>query len=182
MASPSLRAALVRLAILAAGLFLLAAASILHALGQVSTAVTLFAQYAGVVGIVWGLNIFFFRRLPLSGFLLLVFSGAVYGVLFLLGFFLKDVVGPFVIDTTGRFIGLVHVADLVFYGIALMTVGGAAGCAFSRNIIYSAWSLLFAFMGVAALYIFLGADFPAVAQVLTYVGGILVLILFAILL
>jgi NAD(P)H-quinone oxidoreductase subunit 6 len=64
----------------------------------------------------------------------------------------------------------------------LMTVGGAAGTAFSRNIIYSAWSLLFAFMGVAGLYVFLGADFPAVAQVLIYVGGVLVLILFAIML
>src|SRR5438093_1551828 len=50
------------------------------------------------------------------------------------------------------------------------------------SIIYSAWSLLFAFLGVAGLYIFLGADFPAVAQVLIYVGGILVLILFAIML
>jgi NADH-quinone oxidoreductase subunit J len=64
----------------------------------------------------------------------------------------------------------------------MMTILGAAGCAFSRNIIYSAWSLLFAFMGVAGLYVFLGADFPAVAQVLIYVGGILVLILFAIML
>ena len=63
-----------------------------------------------------------------------------------------------------------------------MTIAGAAGCAFSRNIIYSAWSLLFAFMGVAGLYVFLGADYPAMAQVLIYVGGILVLILFAIML
>ena len=37
-------------------------------------------------------------------------------------------------------------------------------------------------MGVAGIYVFLGADFPAVAQVLIYVGGILVLILFAIML
>src|SRR5690349_24495168 len=63
-----------------------------------------------------------------------------------------------------------------------MTCGGAAGCAFSRNIIYSAWSLLFALVGVAGLYVSLGADFPAVAQVLIYVGGVLVLILFAIML
>src|SRR3989441_7025785 len=42
--------------------------------------------------------------------------------------------------------------------------------------------MLFAFLGVAGLYVFLGADFPAVAQVLIYVGGILVLILFAIML
>jgi NADH-quinone oxidoreductase subunit J len=54
--------------------------------------------------------------------------------------------------------------------------------AFSRNIIYSAFSLLGTFMGVAGLYIFLGADFVAAVQLLIYVGGILVLILFAVML
>ena len=38
--------------------------------------------------------------------------------------------------------------------------------AFSRNIIYSAFSLLGTFMGVAGIYIFLGADFVAAVQVL----------------
>jgi NAD(P)H-quinone oxidoreductase subunit 6 len=42
--------------------------------------------------------------------------------------------------------------------------------------------LLGTFMGVAGLYIFLGADFVAAVQVLIYVGGILVLILFAVML
>jgi len=54
--------------------------------------------------------------------------------------------------------------------------------AFSRNIIYSAFSLLGTFAGVAGLYIFLGADFVAGVQLLIYVGGILVLILFAVML
>jgi NADH-quinone oxidoreductase subunit J len=181
--SSNLRAWLVRLAVLAAGLLVLAGAGLMHALGQLSTGMTVFAQYAGVVGIVWGLNGFFFRRLPLRIWppTLPIFSAAIFGVLFLLGFFIKEVVGPFAIDS-GRFIGLVHLVDLIFYAFAVMTIGGAAGCAFSQNIIYSAWSLLFAFLGVAGLYIFLGADFPAVAQVLIYVGGILVLILFAIML
>jgi NAD(P)H-quinone oxidoreductase subunit 6 len=70
----------------------------------------------------------------------------------------------------------------VFYLIALITVGSAAMVAFSRNIIYSAFSLLGTFMGVAGIYIFLGADFVAAVQVLIYVGGILVLILFAVML
>ena len=38
------------------------------------------------------------------------------------------------------------------------------------------------FMGVAGIYVFLGADFVAAVQVLIYVGGILVLILFAVML
>jgi NADH-quinone oxidoreductase subunit J len=75
-----------------------------------------------------------------------------------------------------------NVATAVFYLIALITVVSAGMVAFSRNIIYSAFSLLGTFMGVAGLYVFLGADFVAAAQVLIYVGGILVLILFAVML
>jgi len=183
VASSNLRAWLVRLAVLVAGLLVLAGASLLHAFGKLPTAPTIAAQYFGVVGVVWGLNGFIFRNLPLSGwFSLPVFSAAVFGALFLVGYFFQSVAGPFLIDSGGRFIGLVRLVDLIFYAFAAMTILGAAGCAFSRNIIYSAWSLLFAFMGVAGLYVFLGADFPAVAQVLIYVGGILVLILFAIML
>src|SRR5437870_13792752 len=75
-----------------------------------------------------------------------------------------------------------NVSTAVFYLIAIITVGSAVMVAFSRNIIYSAFSLLGTFMGVAGIYIFLGADFVAAVQVLIYVGGILVLILFAVML
>ena len=75
-----------------------------------------------------------------------------------------------------------EISTAVFYLIALITVGSAAVVAFSRNIIYSAFSLLGTFAGVAGLYIFLGADFVAGVQLLIYVGGILVLILFAVML
>lgn len=74
------------------------------------------------------------------------------------------------------------VSTAVFYLIALLTVGSAGMVALSRNIIYSAFSLLGTFMGAAGLYVFLGADFVAAVQVLIYVGGILVLILFAVML
>ena len=73
-------------------------------------------------------------------------------------------------------------ATVVFYLVAAITVGSAAIVAFSRNIIYSAFSLLGTFAGVAGIYVFLGADFVAGVQVLIYVGGILVLILFAVML
>ena len=72
--------------------------------------------------------------------------------------------------------------DLLFYAIAAVTVISAAGVAFSPNIVYSAFSLMGTFMGVAGLYVFLAADFVAVVQVLIYVGGILVLTLFAVML
>jgi NADH-quinone oxidoreductase subunit J len=72
--------------------------------------------------------------------------------------------------------------DIIFYFFAVVTVVSAGIVVFSRNIIYSAFSLLFTFFGVAGLYILLNADFIAVAQLLIYVGGILVLLLFGVML
>jgi NAD(P)H-quinone oxidoreductase subunit 6 len=71
---------------------------------------------------------------------------------------------------------------LIFYLVAALTVGSALIVALSRNIVYSAFSLLGTFMGVAGLYALLAADFVAVIQILVYVGGILVLIIFAVML
>ena len=65
----------------------------------------------------------------------------------------------------------------VFYLLAAVTVVGAGGVAFSKNIIYSALSLMVSFLGVAGLYVVLNADFVAGVQVLIYVGGVLVLTL-----
>ena len=75
-----------------------------------------------------------------------------------------------------------ELATAIFYLVAAVTIGSAAMVAFSRNIIYSAFSLLGTFAGVAGIYVFLGADFVAGVQVLIYVGGILVLVLFAVML
>ncbi len=69
---------------------------------------------------------------------------------------------------------------VIFYLFAAITVCSAAFVVFTRNVIYSAFSLLFTFFGVAALYVFLSADFIAVTQVVVYVGGILVLLLFGV--
>ncbi|HSQ75876.1 MAG TPA: NADH-quinone oxidoreductase subunit J, partial [Bacteroidota bacterium] len=72
--------------------------------------------------------------------------------------------------------------DIVFYIFAAITVLSAFVVVFSRNLMYAACSLLFTFFGVAGLYILLHADFLAVTQILIYVGGILVLLLFGIML
>lgn len=74
------------------------------------------------------------------------------------------------------------VADLLFYGVAFVTVATAAYAVFSRNIVRSVFSLLGTFFGVAVLYGMLAADFVAVVQLMVYVGGILVLLLFAVML
>jgi len=70
----------------------------------------------------------------------------------------------------------------LFYLIAGVTVLGALGVALSTNVVYSAMALMAALLGASGLYVFLAADFVAVVQILVYVGGILVLTLFAIML
>lgn len=71
---------------------------------------------------------------------------------------------------------------LVFYFLAFVTVASAAIVAFSSNVVYSAFALMGTLLGAAGLYVLLAADFVAVVQVLVYVGGILVLTLFAVML
>jgi NADH-quinone oxidoreductase subunit J len=73
-------------------------------------------------------------------------------------------------------------SDVVFWILAVVTVGSAAVVVLSRTLIYSAFALLFTFFGVAGLYVLLGADFLAATQLLIYVGGILVLLLFGVML
>jgi len=78
--------------------------------------------------------------------------------------------------------GAMGLPDLLFYLIAAVTVAGAAGVALSRNILYSCLGLLAALLGAGALYVLLSADFVAVTQLLIYIGGVLVLVLFAVML
>jgi NAD(P)H-quinone oxidoreductase subunit 6 len=70
----------------------------------------------------------------------------------------------------------------LFFLLATIAILSAALVVFSPNIIHSGFALLGAFGGVAGLYIFLSADFVAVVQILVYIGGILVLILFSVML
>ena len=68
----------------------------------------------------------------------------------------------------------------IFYGFALMTIASALVVVTVRNIVHAAFSLMVTLFGVAGLYVFLQADFLAATQVIVYVGGILVLILFGV--
>jgi NADH-quinone oxidoreductase subunit J len=74
------------------------------------------------------------------------------------------------------------VAQIIFYFFSALTIVSAAIVVFARNLIRSAFALLFTFFGVAALYVFAGADFLAAVQMVIYVGGILVLLLFGVML
>jgi NADH-quinone oxidoreductase subunit J len=74
------------------------------------------------------------------------------------------------------------IADIIFYFFAALTVVSAGLILFTKNVLYAGFALLCTFLGVAALYVYAGADFLAVTQIMIYIGGILVLILFGIML
>ena len=75
-----------------------------------------------------------------------------------------------------------ELTTILFYLFSIVTLGAAAIMVFSKNIVHSAFALMFSLMGVAALYVLLYADFLAATQLLVYVGGILILILFGLML
>jgi NAD(P)H-quinone oxidoreductase subunit 6 len=70
----------------------------------------------------------------------------------------------------------------IFVFLALAALVGAAAVALSRNIFWSAMGLLSSLVGVGGMYVLLSADFVAITQLLVYIGGVLVLIIFAVML
>ena len=73
--------------------------------------------------------------------------------------------------------------DNVAFGlIVALTVGSAFVVVLSQQLLYSAIALLFTLFGIAGLYIFMWADFMAGVQIIVYIGGILVLLIFGIML
>jgi NAD(P)H-quinone oxidoreductase subunit 6 len=118
---------------------------------------------------------------PTAGNLVLWFLAALVVVVFV-GYMTTEVIRPVALETPVPASGPIGTAEVLFYLIAALTVAGAAGVALSRNILYSALGLLMALLGAGSLYVFLSADFVAVTQLLVYIGGVLVLVLFAVML
>ena len=73
-------------------------------------------------------------------------------------------------------------AEILFWFIAVLTIISAAMVVSNNQLLYSAIFLLFTLFGVGGLYIYLWADFIAGVQLLVYIGGINVLIIFGIML
>lgn len=73
-------------------------------------------------------------------------------------------------------------SDWPFYFFALLALTGASGVLFLKNVMHSAFSLMFCLISLAGLYIYAGAEFLGVTQLLVYVGGIVVLLIFGIML
>jgi NADH-quinone oxidoreductase subunit J len=72
--------------------------------------------------------------------------------------------------------------DVVFWLFCVITIAGGLYVLFSNHLLYAAYGLLVCFLGVAGIFVFAHADFVSAAQIMIYVGGILVLLIFGIML
>ncbi len=72
--------------------------------------------------------------------------------------------------------------QFAFYGFSALTLLGALAVLLTRNVMYAAFFLLLTLLGVAGLFVLASADFLAVAQIMIYVGGVLVLVIFGVML
>jgi NADH:ubiquinone oxidoreductase subunit 6 (subunit J) len=71
---------------------------------------------------------------------------------------------------------------MLFYIFAILAIVSGAYMVLTRNLLYAGFSLLIVLLSIAGIYVLLFADFIAVTQLMVYVGGVLVLILFGIML
>ncbi len=71
---------------------------------------------------------------------------------------------------------------ILFWLFAAMSVAGGLMAVLLPRIVHAVFSLLLCFLGVTGIYALAGADFLAITQLVVYVGGILVLLAFGILL
>lgn len=72
--------------------------------------------------------------------------------------------------------------EVTFWFAAVIAIGSAAMVLLTRGIVHMAFWLLLSLAGFAGLYLHLGADFLGFVQVVVYIGGILVLFLFGVML
>ncbi|MEQ8531205.1 MAG: NADH-quinone oxidoreductase subunit J, partial [Imperialibacter sp.] len=73
-------------------------------------------------------------------------------------------------------IGIIH------YIFAALVVLSVLGILVTRNLLYAAFLLVLTFLGVAGLFVLVQADFVAVTQLMIYIGGVLILLVFGIML
>lgn len=72
--------------------------------------------------------------------------------------------------------------NFMFWVIAVITLGSALMMVLNKNIFHSALYMIVTFLGVAAIYVMLQADFMAGVQVLVYGGAIAIFIVFGVML
>jgi len=72
--------------------------------------------------------------------------------------------------------------EIIFLLLVMITIVSAWMVVSLKNIIHAAFALLITFFGVGGLFVYLSADFLAATQILIYIGGVMILVLFAIML
>lgn len=70
----------------------------------------------------------------------------------------------------------------IFYFFGAITVLSALGILFTRNVLHATFLLMLSFFSVAGIYVLGNASFIGVTQLLIYVGGILILMVFGLML
>lgn len=73
-----------------------------------------------------------------------------------------------------------NASTIIFYILAALTLTSAIAAVTTRQIFRAAVYLLFALVGIAGIYFWLNYAFIAAVQIIVYVGGIVVLIIFSI--
>jgi len=73
-------------------------------------------------------------------------------------------------------------STVLFYVFAFLTIVSAVYVVTAKNIVHSAYALFVTLFSIAVFYVLLKADFIAVTQLMVYIGGILILMLFGIML
>jgi NADH:ubiquinone oxidoreductase subunit 6 (subunit J) len=73
-----------------------------------------------------------------------------------------------------------RLVTLYYWLFTAAIIGGGIGCVTMRNVFHSALMLILSLFGVAGYFILVGAEFLAMVQVIIYIGGIMVLFLFGI--
>lgn len=85
-------------------------------------------------------------------------------------------------DTASTITSLLQGVNIAFWLITAAVILSACGAALSRSIVQAAFCLFFTLVGMAGYFVLLGSGFLAITQIVVYVGGILVLLMFGILL
>src|SRR5512136_2481361 len=75
---------------------------------------------------------------------------------------------------------LASIGNYLFLVFGLLALAGAVTMVFARNAVHSVVGFLLAMISLASCYLCMEAEFLAVAQILVYAGGIVVLFLFVV--
>lgn len=74
------------------------------------------------------------------------------------------------------------ISTIGFYIVAFTILATAVWAVSARNVLHAALALIGSFFATAILYLMLSAEFIAIAQVLVYIGGVVIFVIFTILL